>query len=127
MAIASLLPVVGPGLVWVPAAILLLTTERILAGVVLIFVGVVLVGLADNLLRPVLVGRDTRMPDYLVLLATLGGLALFGITGLVIGPLIAALFITLWEMFEESYGDREAERAAARADDGPAGDSADGD
>tara|TARA_Y100001933_G_scaffold202335_1_gene204196 strand:- start:8626 stop:9744 length:1119 start_codon:yes stop_codon:yes gene_type:complete len=113
MAIASLLPVVGPGLVWVPAAILLLTTERIVAGIVLIFVGVVLVGLADNLLRPVLVGRDTRMPDYLVLLATLGGLALFGITGLVIGPLIAALFITLWEMFEESYGDREGELGAA--------------
>jgi predicted PurR-regulated permease PerM len=114
MAITSLLPVVGPGIVWVPAAIMLMTTQRVLEGIVLVIVGVLAVGLADNVLRPVLVGRDTRMPDYLVLLATLGGLALFGITGLVIGPLIAALFITLWEMFEETYGDREAERARAQ-------------
>ncbi|MEQ8860473.1 MAG: AI-2E family transporter [Pseudomonadales bacterium] len=113
MAITSLLPVVGPGLVWVPAAIMLATTDRVVEAGVLVAVGVLAVGLADNLLRPVLVGRDTRMPDYLVLLATLGGLALFGITGLVIGPLIAALFITLWEMFEESYGDREWERDSA--------------
>ena len=91
-----------------------MTTQRVLEGIVLVIVGVLAVGLADNVLRPVLVGRDTRMPDYLVLLATLGGLALFGITGLVIGPLIAALFITLWEMFEETYGDREAERVLAR-------------
>lgn len=110
MAITSLLPVVGPGLVWLPAAIMLMTSGEVIAGVVLIVVGVVAVGLADNVLRPILVGRDTRMPDYLVLLATLGGLGLFGITGLVIGPLIAALFITLWEMFEESYGDREWQR-----------------
>jgi predicted PurR-regulated permease PerM len=124
MAISSLLPVVGPALVWAPAAVLLMTTDRLIEGIVLVVVGVVLVGLADNLLRPILVGRDTRMPDYLVLLATLGGLALFGISGLVIGPLIAALFITLWEMFEQTYGDREAERAAAErgaegADDAP--------
>jgi predicted PurR-regulated permease PerM len=124
MALSSLLPVVGPALVWAPAAVLLMTTDRLIEGIVLVVVGVVLVGLADNLLRPILVGRDTRMPDYLVLLATLGGLALFGISGLVIGPLIAALFITLWEMFEQTYGDREAERAAAEhsaegADDAP--------
>ena len=110
MAGASLVPVVGSALVWLPASIMLLTTGELVKGIILVVVGVVIVGAADNLLRPVLVGRDTNMPDYLVLLATLGGLALFGITGLVIGPLIAALFITLWEMFEESYGDREAER-----------------
>lgn len=112
MAVSSLVPVVGPALVWAPAAIMLMTTGELVSGLVLVAVGVLLVGLADNLLRPILVGRDTRMPDYLVLLATLGGLTLFGITGLVIGPLIAALFITLWEMFEETYGDREAERRA---------------
>jgi predicted PurR-regulated permease PerM len=113
MAAASLLPVVGSALVWLPAAVMLMTTGELVKGIVLIAVGVVLVGSADNVLRPILVGRDTGMPDYLVLLATLGGLALFGITGLVIGPLIAALFITLWEMFYQSYGDREAERADA--------------
>lgn len=120
MAITSLLPVIGPALIWAPAAIMLMTTGRPVAGAVLVAVGVLVVGLVDNLLRPVLVGRDTRMPDYLVLLATLGGLGLFGITGLVIGPLIAALFITLWEMFEESYGDREWERNQADTDPGSA-------
>lgn len=107
MALLSLLPAVGAALVWIPAAIYLFTTGDYVSGIILIAVGVLVIGLADNLLRPVLVGRDTRMPDYLILLATLGGLALFGISGLVIGPLIAALFITLWEMFEQSYGDNE--------------------
>ncbi len=116
MGLASLLPVVGPALVWLPAAVMLLTTGQIVEGVILIVVGSVVIASADNLLRPVLVGRDIGMPDYLVLLATLGGLALFGISGLVIGPLIAALFITLWEMFDESFGDREGEERSAVSD-----------
>jgi predicted PurR-regulated permease PerM len=109
MAGASLIPVVGSALVWVPATIFLISMGELVKGLILVAVGVGAIGLTDNVLRPILVGRDTGMPDYLVLLATLGGLALFGVTGLVIGPLIAALFITLWEMFEETYGDREAE------------------
>jgi predicted PurR-regulated permease PerM len=64
---------------------------------------VVLIGLVDNVLRPVLVGRDTQMPDYLVLLATLGGLSVFGIAGFVIGPVIAAFFLVVWEMFAQEY------------------------
>lgn len=111
MAVSSLIPVVGPAIVWLPAAVMLLVSGQVIGGIVLIAIGSVVIGAADNLLRPILVGRDIQMPDYLVLLATLGGLALFGITGLVIGPLIAALFITLWEMFEEIFGDREAEQA----------------
>lgn len=107
MAILSLLPVVGAILVWGPAAAILVANGDTGKGIALVVIGFGVIGLVDNLLRPVLVGRDTRMPDYLILLATLGGLALFGATGLVIGPLIAALFITLWEMFEEAYGDRE--------------------
>lgn len=117
MAILSLLPAVGAALVWIPAAAVLFVGGDIVSGLILVGVGVFVIGLADNLLRPILVGRDTKMPDYLILLATLGGLAMFGISGMVIGPLIAALFITLWEMFEESYGDGdiEAERAAMAA------------
>ncbi len=109
MAGASLVPVIGSALIWLPAAIMLMTSGALVKGIALVVVGVVLIGAVDNLLRPVLVGRQTNMPDYLVLLATLGGLALFGITGLVMGPLIASLFVTLWEMFEEIYGDREDE------------------
>ena len=107
MAILSLLPVVGAVLVWGPAAGILIANGDLMKGIIMIGIGIGVIGLVDNLLRPILVGRDTRMPDYLILLATLGGLALFGATGLVIGPLIAALFITLWEMFENAYGDRE--------------------
>ncbi|MNL59313.1 putative inner membrane protein [compost metagenome] len=61
--------------------------------------GVFVIGLVDNVLRPILVGKDTRMPDYLVLVSTLGGLAIFGLNGFVIGPLIAALFIASWDIF----------------------------
>ncbi len=110
MAILSLLPAVGAVLVWGPAAAVLIAGGDWVSAAILVAVGIFVIGLADNLLRPILVGRDTKMPDYLILLATLGGLALFGISGMVIGPLIAALFITLWEMFEQSYGDRDLEQ-----------------
>ena len=76
-------------------------------GVVLVLVGVLVIGLIDNLLRPVLVGSDTRLPDYVVLVSTIGGISLFGINGFVIGPLIAALFIVAWALFrDEQEGDR---------------------
>jgi predicted PurR-regulated permease PerM len=60
--------------------------------------GTIVIGLVDNFLRPVLVGKDTRMPDYLVLVATLGGIVVFGLNGFVIGPVIAAVFLVSWEM-----------------------------
>ncbi len=69
--------------------------------------GVLVIGLVDNLLRPILVGRDTRMPDYLVLLSTLGGLTVFGVSGFVIGPVIAALFLTVWVMFAKEFNGRD--------------------
>ncbi|MEL6359015.1 MAG: AI-2E family transporter, partial [Bacteroidota bacterium] len=62
------------------------------------------IGLVDNVLRPILVGRDTQMPDYLVLLSTLGGITLFGLSGFILGPVVAALFITVWEMMGKEYG-----------------------
>ncbi|UCG72811.1 MAG: AI-2E family transporter [Chromatiales bacterium] len=100
MVIMSVVPAIGPGLVWFPAALVLLATGSVTKGLVLIAYGVLVIGLVDNLLRPLLVGRDTKMPDYLVLLSTLGGLAMFGITGFVLGPVVAALFLTVWQMFE---------------------------
>ncbi|NLD69892.1 MAG: AI-2E family transporter, partial [Limnobacter sp.] len=96
MALLSLLPAVGAGLVWTPVAIYLLATGALGKGVALIAYGVLVIGLVDNLLRPILVGKDTRMPDYLVLISTIGGLAVFGLNGFVIGPLIAAVFIAAW-------------------------------
>lgn len=102
MALLSLLPAVGAAMVWGPVAIYLLTTGSIWAALGLLAWGVLVIGLVDNVLRPILVGKETRMPDYLVLVATLGGLAVFGLNGFVLGPVIAALFIATWEIFAEA-------------------------
>ena len=102
MAFLSLLPAVGTALIWLPVAIYLLLTGAIWQGVVLIAFGVLVIGLVDNLLRPILVGKDTKMPDYVVLISTLGGIAIFGLNGFVIGPLIAAMFMSVWEIFASS-------------------------
>ncbi len=99
MAFLSLLPAVGAGLIWGPVAIYFLATDAIGAGVGLTIYGVLVIGLVDNVLRPILVGKDTKMPDYVVLISTLGGMALFGINGFVIGPVIAALFMAAWDLF----------------------------
>lgn len=113
IAFVALLPAVGPPLVWVPAAILLFATGRTVAGLVLVAIGVLVIGLVDNLLRPILVGRDTRMPDYLILLSTLGGLTVFGLSGIVIGPIIAALFLSVWDMFSHEFPGASDSTAAA--------------
>src|SRR5262245_23576164 len=103
MALLSILPAVGTALVWLPAAIFLLLNGQIVAGIALILIGVFVIGLVDNLLRPVLVGRDTQLPDYLILLSTLGGIAAFGLAGIVIGPTIAAFFLSVWHMAEQEF------------------------
>ncbi len=99
MAFLSLLPAIGAALIWAPVAAYFLLTGAIWQGVVLILFCVVVIGLVDNILRPILVGKDTKMPDYVVLISTLGGMALFGLNGFVIGPLIAALFMASWDLF----------------------------
>lgn len=105
MAIFSLLPAVGASLIWIPTAIYLFATGAAVKAIILIIVGAFGIGLIDNILRPILVGRDTKLPDYLVLLSTLGGLVLFGINGFVIGPLIAALFVAFWGIFIREFQD----------------------
>jgi predicted PurR-regulated permease PerM len=99
MAVLSLLPAVGSALVWLPVAIYFLVTGAIWQGIVLIAFGVLVIGLVDNVLRPVLVGKETKIPDYVVLIATLGGIAIFGVNGFVIGPVIAAMFMAAWDIF----------------------------
>ncbi len=98
MAFLSLLPA-GAGLIWGPVAIYFLFTGAIWQGVTLIAFGVLAIGLIDNILRPMLVGNDTHLPDYVVLISTIGGMALFGLNGFIIGPVIAALFIAAWGLF----------------------------
>ena len=103
MTLLSLLPAVGSAIIWGPAAIYLIATGEVVNGIILIAAGTLIIGLVDNILRPILVGRDTKMPDFLILLATLGGLTVFGISGFVIGPIIAGLFLIIWQMFEFEF------------------------
>jgi len=103
MVILSILPIVGASIVWIPVAIFLLMSGAWIKALVLVIFGAVVIGLLDNILRPLLVGRDTKMPDYIILLSTLGGLSVFGISGFVIGPIIASLFLSVWVMFQEEH------------------------
>jgi predicted PurR-regulated permease PerM len=104
MAVASILPALGATLIWLPAAIILVASGAFAKGLILVAFGTLVISMSDNALRPVLVGRDTSMPDYLVLFSTLGGLSLFGITGVVLGPVIAAFFLVAWQIFSDSDG-----------------------
>ena len=102
MAFLSLLPAIGAALVWLPVAIYLLTSGGLWQGIGLIAYGVLVIGMVDNILRPFLVGKGTKLPDYVVLISTLGGIEVFGLNGFVIGPLIAAIFMVTWEIFSAS-------------------------
>jgi predicted PurR-regulated permease PerM len=99
MGFFSLLPAIGTGIIWLPVSLYLLATGSVWEGLFLAFCGIFIIGMIDNILRPILVGHETRIPDYIVFIATLGGLELFGFNGILIGPMIAALFLTVWEVF----------------------------
>lgn len=96
MGVFSLIPAFGTGVIWVPMAIYLMATGDVTKGVILVVIGAGVISMVDNVLRPILVGKDTGLPDWLLLVVTLGGVALFGFNGILIGPLIAALFIAAW-------------------------------
>jgi len=116
MAIVSLIPAIGASLVWVPVAIYLAAVGDVVPAIVLTAYGAIVIGLADNVLRPIFVGRDTKLPDYIVLLSTLGGIVMFGINGFVMGPLVAALFMAFWGIFIREFSE-PPEASAAREPD----------
>lgn len=99
MAVLSIIPAVGSGLVWVPAVVWLYAAGEPVAASALFVWCLVVVGTVDNFLRPWLVGKDTKMPDLLILVSTLGGLFLFGAVGFILGPVVAALFVTIWDIY----------------------------
>lgn len=107
MTILSVLPAVGASIVWIPAAIWLFASGAVGKGIALVVMGVA-IGFVDNVLRPILVSRETRMPDYVILLSTLGGITVFGLSGFVIGPILAALCVAGWEMFAEDFGEKRS-------------------
>ena len=95
MAILSIVPGIGAALICVPAVIYLFITGQVLAGTLLLGWCAAVVGTIDNILRPILVGKDARMPDLLILVGTLGGLFLFGPIGFIVGPIVCGLFLTV--------------------------------
>ena len=105
MMILSIIPAVGTALVWVPAVIYLFALGYAGTAIALGLWCAVVVGLVDNVLRPRLVGRDTQMSDLLVLLSTLGGIIAFGAAGIIIGPIVAALWVTVWEIYGETFAE----------------------
>ena len=124
-ALLSIIPMIGPPLVWGPAAIWLIASGQYLEGGLLAAWGALVVSTSDNLLRPRLVGQDAKMSDLMVLISTLGGLTLFGAVGIIIGPVIAALFTSIWFIFRETYsGLLEEEDDEGGAKDSEAGEDA---
>jgi predicted PurR-regulated permease PerM len=116
MTVLSITPGVGGALVWIPAAIILMTTGEIWRGIGLVLFCALVVGSIDNVLRPRLVGQDTKMHELLIFFSTLGGLMFFGAMGFILGPILAALFVTAWEMFGTAFRTALAAPGSAAVD-----------
>jgi predicted PurR-regulated permease PerM len=105
MMVLAILPGIGCSIIWAPAGLIMLLNNHFWEGVAILSFGVLVISLADNLLRPVLIGSDVEMHPLLIFLSTLGGLVVFGLSGFVIGPIITALFLAIWKMYETLYDD----------------------
>ncbi len=117
--VASLIPGIGTALVWLPAGIILLMGGSYAKGVGLLLYGALVVGNIDTFLRPRLVGKDTRMHELLILFGTLGGIMMFGPVGIIIGPILAALLVTVWEIYGVAFQDVLSAREPSAPDDPP--------
>jgi predicted PurR-regulated permease PerM len=105
MAVLSIIPGVGTALVWIPGVIYLFVIGKPVAAILLALWCALVVGMVDNILRPRLVGKDTKMSDLMILLGTLGGIILFGAVGFIVGPIVAALFVTVWDIYGIAFSD----------------------
>ncbi len=103
MILASIVPAVGCSIIWAPAGIIMVLTGHIWEGVLILAFGFLVISTIDNLLRPILIGKDVELHSLLIFLSTLGGIVIFGVSGFVIGPVITSLLVALWEMYEEFY------------------------
>ena len=99
MTIASVIPPIGSGLIWIPIGIVMILLGHVTEGVTILLVGTLVIGSIDNFIRPKVVGKDTQMHPLLILFSTLGGIALFGISGFIVGPMLMSLFVALWEIY----------------------------
>jgi predicted PurR-regulated permease PerM len=108
-AILSLLPVGGTSLVWIPVAVYLFVTGSILKGCIMIAIGIGLVGLLDNLLQPFLIGNKAQLPMLFLFFASMGGLASFGLLGLFLGPIILAVLLEIFHIYQDEFQDHPSE------------------
>ena len=107
MVFLSMIPMLGAFLVWVPAAAYLALTGHPVKALLLVLWGTLVIGMADNFLRPKLVGERTKLHELLIFFAVLGGLQVFGVLGIVLGPVVLAITLALVDVFKTA--DREAE------------------
>jgi len=116
MVILSIIPLVGVWLVMVPAGIVMIIMGDVWQGITVILIGVVFIGNIDNVLNPILVGRDTGMHELLIFLSTIGGLSVFGIMGFIVGPMIASMLVTLLHVYGIEFKDQLESGADPPAD-----------
>jgi predicted PurR-regulated permease PerM len=121
MTVLSIVPGIGGALVWVPAAIILIATGEVWRGIAIVLFCALVVGSVDNVLRTRLVGQDTKLHELLIFFSTLGGLMFFGAMGFILGPILAALFVTVWEMFGIAFRTSLAEPTPAPSTTGTVG------
>lgn len=105
MILMSIVPVVGCSIIWIPAGVIMMIAGPLWKGILILAFGVFVISMVDNLLRPILIGRDVQMHPLLIFLSTLGGISLFGFSGFVIGPIITALLLAIWAMYDQFYRD----------------------
>ncbi len=103
MILLSVIPLIGPGIIWLPAGVILILAGNIFGGLVILLGGFLIISTVDNILRPLLIGRDSQLPDSVILISTLGGISSLGIIGFVIGPVIAGVLFSMWQIFGENY------------------------
>jgi len=99
MTISSVIPSIGSGLIWLPIGIVMILLGHVTEGIVILLVGALVISMIDNFIRPKLVGKDTEMHPLMILFSTLGGIALFGISGFIVGPMLMSLFVALWDIY----------------------------
>jgi len=106
----SIVPAIGSAIIWAPVGIIMLLLGHIWQGIAILVFGAVVISLVDNLLRPILLGKDIQMHPLLIFLSTLGGIAVFGFSGFVLGPVIASFFLAIWKIFPELYAEEKTQQ-----------------
>jgi predicted PurR-regulated permease PerM len=106
--IASFIPLLGASAVWVPITVYLFIEGAVLKGIALAIIGIFGISLIDNVLKPIIIGGRTKMPVLVIFFSILGGIKLFGLIGLIMGPLVLALFVSLIEIFRSVEGGQNA-------------------